>query len=129
LHVRFQDVERISEARLPGSTLAPTFNGVRAGAMGGKDQEGAEPARASTPMTGDTCSAAALPDQGIILQPDFVIYRDLKAGALVWLMPEFRAAELGIFAVYPARKQLPLKVRRLVDFLVAALRDPVWGTR
>jgi DNA-binding transcriptional LysR family regulator len=76
---------------------------------------------------GDTCRAAALADQGIILQPDFLIYQDLKAGALVELMPNFRAAELGIFAVYPTRKQLPLKVRRLVDFLVAALREPVWG--
>lgn len=78
---------------------------------------------------GDTCRAAALADQGIILQPDFLIYEDLRAGSLLELMPDFRAAELGIFAVYPTRKQLPLKVRRLVDFLVAALRDPVWGTR
>jgi DNA-binding transcriptional LysR family regulator len=78
---------------------------------------------------GDTCRAAALADQGIILQPDFLIYEDLRAGSLLELMPDFRAAELGIFAVYPTRKQLPLKVRRLVDFLVTALRDPVWGTR
>jgi len=78
---------------------------------------------------GDTCRAAALADQGIILQPDFLIYEDLRVGALVELMPDFRAAELGIFAVYPTRKQLPLKVRRLVDFLVVALRDPVWRTR
>jgi DNA-binding transcriptional LysR family regulator len=78
---------------------------------------------------GDTCRAAALADQGIILQPDFLIHEDLGAGSLLELMPDFRAAELGIFAVYPTRKQLPLKVRRLVDFLVAALRDPVWGTR
>ncbi|CAD2252694.1 LysR family transcriptional regulator [Xanthomonas arboricola pv. juglandis] len=75
---------------------------------------------------GDTCLAAALAHQGIILQPDFLVYADLDSGALVELMPEFRAAELGIFAVYPTRKQLPLKVRRLVDFLVDALRAPPW---
>jgi DNA-binding transcriptional LysR family regulator len=77
---------------------------------------------------GDTCRAAALAHQGIILQPDFLVYEDLKAGSLVELMPDFRAAELGIFAVYPTRKQLPLKVRRLVDFLVEAFRKPVWHT-
>jgi DNA-binding transcriptional LysR family regulator len=76
---------------------------------------------------GDTCRAAALAHQGIILQPDFLVHEDLRSGALVELMLEFRAAELGIFAVYPTRKQLPLKVRRLVDFLVEALRDPPWG--
>jgi DNA-binding transcriptional LysR family regulator len=75
---------------------------------------------------GDTCRAAALAHQGIILQPDFLVYDDLHSGALVELMPDFRAAELGIFAVYPTRKQLPLKVRRLVDFLVDALLTPPW---
>lgn len=41
-------------------------------------------------------------------------------------MPEFKAAELGNFAVHATRKQLPLKVRRLVDFLVEALRTQPW---
>lgn len=77
---------------------------------------------------GDTCRAAALAHQGIIMQPDFLIYEDLRRGALVEVMPEFQGIELGIFAVYPTRKQLPLKVRRLVDFLVAALKTPPWAT-
>lgn len=75
---------------------------------------------------GDTCRAAALADQGIVLQPDFLVWEDLRSGALVELMPQFKAVELGIFAVYATRKQLPLKVRRLVDFLVDALRLPLW---
>lgn len=76
---------------------------------------------------GDTCRAAALAHQGIVLQPDFLVHEDLRRGALLELMPAFQAPELGIFAVYPTRKQLPLKVRRLVDFLVEALRVPPWG--
>lgn len=75
---------------------------------------------------GDTCRAAALAHQGVVLLPDFLIYDDLRVGRLVELIPEFRAAELGVFAVYPTRKQLPLKVRRLVDFLVDELRTPPW---
>lgn len=76
---------------------------------------------------GDTCRAAALAHQGVILQPDFLVSRDLREGSLVELMPAYRAAELGIFAVYPTRKQLPLKVRRLVDFLVEAFQAPPWA--
>ncbi|MES2401153.1 MAG: LysR family transcriptional regulator [Pseudomonadota bacterium] len=76
---------------------------------------------------GDTCRAAALAHQGIIMQPDFLVHEDLRSGALKELMPEFRAAELGIYAVYPTRKQLPLKVRRLVDFLVQELKTPPWA--
>lgn len=75
---------------------------------------------------GDTCRAAALVDQGVILQPDFLIHEDLRTGRLVELMPGFRVGELTIQALYPTRKQLPLKVRRLVDFLVESLRDPPW---
>jgi DNA-binding transcriptional LysR family regulator len=76
---------------------------------------------------GDTCRAAALAHQGVILQPDFLVSRDLRDATLVELMPEYRAAELGIFAVYPTRKQLPSKVRRLVDFLVEAFQEPPWA--
>jgi DNA-binding transcriptional LysR family regulator len=75
---------------------------------------------------GDTCRFAALDHQGIILQPDFMIGGDLRAGALVELMPDYRAILLGIHAVYPSRKHLPLKVRRLIDFLVEAFQVPSW---
>lgn len=72
--------------------------------------------------SGDTCLAAALEDQGIMLQPDFLVGTDLRAGRLVELMPEFRSITLGIFAVYATRKHLPMKTRRLIDFLVEAFR-------
>jgi len=75
---------------------------------------------------GDTCRTAALAHQGIILQPDFLIGDDLRNGTLVELLPKFRSIELGIHAVYPTRKHLPLKLRRLIDFLVAAFRTPAW---
>lgn len=76
---------------------------------------------------GDTCRAIALAHGGIMLQPSFMLQDDLRRGDLVELMPEFRAIEIGVYAVYPTRKQLPLKVRRLVDFLVEAFRDVGWG--
>ena len=75
---------------------------------------------------GDTCRTAALAHQGIILQPDFLVGSDLRDGTLVELLPKFRSVELGIHAVYPTRKHLPLKLRRLIDFLVAAFRSPAW---
>jgi DNA-binding transcriptional LysR family regulator len=76
---------------------------------------------------GDTCRLAALHHQGIILQPTFIVGEDLERGTLVELLPQFRSIELGINAVYPTRKFVPLKVRRLIDFLAAAFRDPPWS--
>jgi DNA-binding transcriptional LysR family regulator len=75
---------------------------------------------------GDTCRAIALANEGVIYLPSFIVGEDIRAGRLVHLMPEFTATELGIYAVYPTRKQLPQKVRCLVDFLVEAFKNPRW---
>lgn len=55
---------------------------------------------------GDTCRAAALDHQGIVLQPDFLIGMDLAAGRLIRVLPELAGEEVGIYAVYPTRKHL-----------------------
>lgn len=75
---------------------------------------------------GDTCREIALRHGGIMLQPRFMLEEDLRLGRLVELMPEYRCAEVGIYAVYPTSKHLPLKMRRLVDFLVNAFRTVSW---
>lgn len=75
---------------------------------------------------GDTCRAAALAGQGIVLQPSFLVGPDLEAGRLVELLPDHRSLELGIYVVYPTRRHLPLKIRLLVEFLAEAFRQPGW---
>lgn len=76
--------------------------------------------------SGDSCCEAALQHQGLVLQPSFLVGAHLQSGALVEVLPQFRSIELGIYAVYPSRKQLSSKVRRLVDFLVDAFQRPAW---
>lgn len=66
----------------------------------------------------DVCCAAALQHQGIGQQ--------LRSGALVEILPQFHASELGVYAVYPSRKHVTPKVRMLIDFLAAAFRRPAW---
>ena len=73
---------------------------------------------------GDTCRAAALASQGVILQPSFLVGDDLASGALVELMPEFRSLEIGIYAVYPSRQHVSPKVRALIDFLTSHFSQP-----
>ena len=76
--------------------------------------------------SGDSCREAALQHQGIVLQPSFLVGAQLDSGALVEVMPQYRSIELGIYAVYPSRKQLAPKVRLLVDFLVESFRERPW---
>ncbi|MBC5781426.1 LysR family transcriptional regulator [Ramlibacter sp. USB13] len=71
---------------------------------------------------GDTCRAVALSHEGIVLQPAFIVDEDLRAGTLVELLPQYRAPDLGVYAMYPSRKHLLPKVRVLVDYLAAALQ-------
>lgn len=66
---------------------------------------------------GDSCVAACIQGAGIQLQPAFLIDHELQNGVLIELLPEFRAATLGIYAVYPTRKFVPPKVRALLEFL------------
>jgi DNA-binding transcriptional LysR family regulator len=43
--------------------------------------------------SGDTCRMAALRNQGIVLQPTFLVGPDLLAGTLVEVMPGWRSVE------------------------------------
>ncbi|HEX7373716.1 MAG TPA: LysR family transcriptional regulator [Steroidobacteraceae bacterium] len=76
--------------------------------------------------SGDTCCAAAVRHQGIVLQPSFLVGAHLSSGALVEVLPQYRSIELGVYAVYPTRKHLTPRVRALVDFLVNAFRARAW---
>lgn len=76
--------------------------------------------------SGDTCCAAALQHQGIVLQPTFLVGPHLASGALREILPDWHAGELGVHAVYPSRKHLTPKVRVLIDFLVDAFRMRAW---
>lgn len=76
---------------------------------------------------GDTCRAVALAHQGLVLQPDFLVGTDLAQGRLIEVLPECRGPEVGVYAVYPSRKHLSVKIRALVDFLAAAFEHPDWA--
>jgi DNA-binding transcriptional LysR family regulator len=59
---------------------------------------------------------------GIALQPDFIIERSLQSGKVVTILAEFHLPELGIYAMLPSNRQVPHRVRVLMDFLAEQLR-------
>ncbi|HET9023912.1 MAG TPA: LysR family transcriptional regulator [Burkholderiaceae bacterium] len=70
--------------------------------------------------SGDTLRAAAIEGMGIINEPDFLLAPALQAGRLVRLLPEYAGGGGDIWAVYPSRRHLSLKVRLFVDHIAAA---------
>ena len=66
---------------------------------------------------GDTCLIAAIANQGIVLQPSFIVGDAVRAGDLEEIMPQYKSIELGIYAIFPTRQHVAPKVRVLIDFL------------
>ncbi len=72
---------------------------------------------------GDALLAAALAGQGIILQPTFIVQEALREGRLVTIMSDREPRRIDLHAVFPATRMMPVKLRRLLDFLAEAYRD------
>lgn len=78
---------------------------------------------------GDVLRTAALAGHGIILQPDFLVGDDVRAGRLVPLLTDYRHTPLTMVAVYPHRRLLSPKVRSFVEHLEARFGGPQAGAR
>ena len=68
---------------------------------------------------------AALADTGVALQPMYVVAPFIRAGKLVALLPDWKADEMGIHCVYTSRRQMPVILRTLMDFLAERF-EPVF---
>ncbi|MDN7877152.1 LysR family transcriptional regulator [Burkholderia aenigmatica] len=87
-------------------------------------------------MTADVAASleiAVREGGGIGLLPEFVADDGLRSGALVRVLRDYRAEDVGVFLVYPSRRHLDAKTRAWVDFmkaeLCAALDGPRGGNR
>jgi DNA-binding transcriptional LysR family regulator len=63
---------------------------------------------------------------GIAWRSAWEVQSDLAAGRLVEILAEFAAPPNGIYAVFPQRKHLPLRVRLWVDFLKHHYSQPTF---
>jgi len=69
-----------------------------------------------------------LAGHGIAWRSTWEVEAEIDAGLLVPLLDEFAAPPNGIYAVFPERKHLPLRVRLWLDFLKAQYARPeFWG--
>jgi len=66
---------------------------------------------------GDALRYAALLGHGISMHPTYMIADDLAAGTLKVLMPEYEPTRLEIYAVFPSRRNVPLRVNTFLTFL------------
>ncbi len=77
--------------------------------------------------TGDLLIAAAGAGLGVVYEPDFMVGPALATGQLVRLMPDYHGRRTDMWAVYPSRRHLSVKVRLFVDHVAAYFKQPVAG--
>lgn len=66
---------------------------------------------------GAVLHAAAVAGDGLAWRSLWEVDGDLRAGRLVSVLDDFAAPTMGIYAVFPQRKRLALRVRLLIDHL------------
>ncbi len=66
---------------------------------------------------GDVLRTAALAGHGVILQPEFLVGDDVRAGRLVALLQDYVHTPISMYAAYPHRRFLSPKVRSFVEHL------------
>lgn len=70
-----------------------------------------------TSNDGEVAVNWALDGHGILMRAEWDIERYLESGRLVRVLPQCRTPDADIYAVYPQRHQLSLRIRTFVDFL------------
>ncbi|MCO6055643.1 LysR family transcriptional regulator [Pseudomonas sp. MOB-449] len=62
---------------------------------------------------------AALSGAGIARLPSYMIYDELAAGRLVWLLRDYQTRQTPVFLVHPWQGGLPRRTQVLADYLLA----------
>lgn len=66
---------------------------------------------------------ATLAGSGLAILSHILVGADIEAGRLLNVMPDFPPVRLPINVVYASRRNLPLRVRTVLDFLIDAVRE------
>ncbi|MXN45318.1 LysR family transcriptional regulator [Shinella kummerowiae] len=93
------------------------------------DGAGEIPVRITPRLTANNAVAvhrATRAGSGLSVLSHILAVPDIESGALVDAMPDFRPTRLPINVVYSSRRNMPLRIRTVVEFLIDAVRsDPL----
>jgi DNA-binding transcriptional LysR family regulator len=101
----------------------PTLGGKSAGFEYVEDGEDRRIAMAGaiTVNNAESYAAACMAGLGLIQAPLMGLREHLSSGRMVQVLPEHRARAMPLSLVYPHRRQLPRRVRVVMDWLAAVL--------
>ena len=65
---------------------------------------------------------------GLALQPEFMVWDDLRAGRLETAMDDWQVEPIALHIVTPPGLRRPARVQRLIDYLATGLERAPWAT-
>ena len=74
----------------------------------------------------DLLAPSLIDGAGLALQPEFLVWRELRDGVLQEALPGWSAPALGLHLVMPPSPLRPLRVQVLIDHLARSLARPPW---
>lgn len=74
---------------------------------------------------GEALRNSALSGHGISMHPIYMVAQDIREGRLKVVLPTWKPTELDIFAVYPSRRNIPMRVKLFLEFLHDRFHDTV----
>jgi DNA-binding transcriptional LysR family regulator len=75
----------------------------------------------------DILNPALAAGVGLALQPEFLVWRELRAGTLETVMPDWAAPDIALHLVTPPSALRPARVRLLMDYLAGQFTKPPWA--
>jgi DNA-binding transcriptional LysR family regulator len=76
---------------------------------------------------GTVLREAAVAGLGLAVLPTHMVAGELAAERLQAVLTDYRRGEIGVYAVYPNRRNLPAKLRAFVDFLAGRFAEAPWS--
>jgi DNA-binding transcriptional LysR family regulator len=64
---------------------------------------------------------------GLALQPEFLVWRELKSGTLESVMPEWAPSPIAMHIVTPSHRARPKRVQLLIEYLRRRLAQAPWA--